>query len=100
MDWLAAAAVVERTVRAYDPKPGAWTTRGDAEVRLFGARLADRGAAAPGTIISVDDKGIVVACGEGAVRIEDVHPAGRKRQRAPEWLGGRGAAVGDVLGAP
>lgn len=98
VDWLAAAPVVERTIRAYDPKPGAWTTRGDSEVRLFGARIADRGTEPPGTVISVDDKGIVVACGDGAVRIEDVHPAGRKRQRGSEWLGGRGAAVGDVLG--
>ena len=36
---------------------------------------------------------------EGAVRIAEVHVAGRRRQRAVEWIRGRGAALGQVLGA-
>jgi methionyl-tRNA formyltransferase len=97
--WSAPAVVVERLIRAYDPKPGAWTTRGDAEVRLFGARTVASYHGTPGTILTTDDDGMIVACGQGGVRILDVHPAGRKRQRAAEWLRGRGAAPGDVLGA-
>jgi len=36
-----------------------------------------------------------VACGEGAVRIAEVHPAGQKRLAAAQWVRGRGVAVGD-----
>lgn len=99
VDWTQPAAVVQRLVRAYDPKPGAWTRLGDAEVRLFGARMAGSLHGTPGTILLADDDGLVVACGEGAVRIAEVHVAGRRRQRAVEWVRGRGAAVGQVLGA-
>jgi methionyl-tRNA formyltransferase len=98
--WSAPAAAVERLIRAFDPKPGAWTTRGDAEVRLFGARAVASYHGTPGTILTTDDDGMIIACGQGAVRVQDVHPAGRKRQRAGAWLRGRGAAPGDVLGLP
>ena len=98
VDWKAPAPVVERLIRAYDPKPGAWTTRGDTEVRLFGARAVDSHHGTAGTLLTTDGDGMIVACGERAVRVQDVHPAGRKRQRAAEWLRGRGAAAGDVLG--
>ena len=99
VDWSQPAAVVQRLVRAYDPKPGAWTRLGDAEVRLFGARVAGSLHGTPGTILVADEDGIAVACGEGAVRIAEVHVAGRRRQRAVEWIRGRGAALGQVLGA-
>jgi methionyl-tRNA formyltransferase len=99
VDWTQPAAIVQRLVRAYDPTPGAWTRLGDAEVRLFGARMAGSLHGTPGTILLADDDGVVVACGEGAVRIVEVHVAGRRRQRAVEWVRGRGAAVGQVLGA-
>ena len=86
VDWSQPAAVVQRLVRAYDPKPGAWTRLGDAEVRLFGARVAGSLHGTPGTILVADEDGIAVACGEGAVRIAEVHVAGRRRQRAVEWI--------------
>lgn len=100
VQWNAPAEAVERMIRAYDPKPGAWTTRVGVEVRLFGARPVAGASGAPGTLVAVDGDAIIVACSEGAVRVQDVHPAGRKRQRAGEWLRGRGAAVGDLLEAP
>jgi methionyl-tRNA formyltransferase len=99
VEWSTPAAQVERVIRAYDPRPGAWTTLRGVELRLFGARPAPSAHGAPGTILAAEDGGIVVACGSAAVRIADVHPAGRKRLRAAEWLRGRGAAIGDVLGA-
>jgi len=98
VDWTASATVIERLIRAYDPKPGAWTTRGDTEVRLFGARAVPSHHGTPGTLLTTDGDGMIVACGERAVRVQDVHPAGRKRQRAAEWMRGRGAAAGDMLG--
>ena len=97
VDWTAPASVVERAVRAYDPKPGAWTMLGDVEVRLFGARRLTGLGGTPGTVLRIDDDGMSVACGEDAVRIAEVHPASRKRQPASEWARGRGIAAGDVF---
>ncbi|MBW7934164.1 MAG: methionyl-tRNA formyltransferase, partial [Gemmatimonadaceae bacterium] len=39
--------------------------------------------------------GMIVACGEGAAAIREVHPAGKRRMAALDWAQGRGVAVGD-----
>jgi methionyl-tRNA formyltransferase len=98
MDWTRDAHVVARTVHAYDPKPGAFTTRRGEEVKLFGARAVSDRHGDPGVVLEVDESGMLVACGSGAVRLGYVHPAGRRRVAALDWLQGRGVAVGDVLG--
>lgn len=98
VDWNAPAPQVGRLVRAYDPRPGAWTMLQGAELRLFGVRATPSAHGQPGTILSAGDDGMLVACGSGAVRVTDVHPAGRKRQRAAEWIRGRAATIGDRLG--
>jgi methionyl-tRNA formyltransferase len=85
---------VARLVRAYDPKPGAWSTLNGLEVRCFGARDVPERSGAPGEVLEAGDGGLVIACGEGAVRIADVHPAGQKRLAAAQWVRGRGVAVG------
>ncbi len=96
VDFSHPATRVACAIRAYDPKPGAWAVHRDGEVRLFGAMLADA-TGVPGTILSASPEGMVVACGTGAVRITEVHPAGKRRQRIAEWLRGRGVLEGERL---
>ena len=95
--WAEAAEVVGRFVRAYDPRPGAWTTQRGTDVKLFGP-AGEMASGAPGEVLAVDGRGLVVACGTGAVRIREVQPAGKRRITAAEWGRGRGVAVGDRLG--
>jgi methionyl-tRNA formyltransferase len=85
---------VTRIVRAYDPKPGAWATVNGVEVRCFGAQDVPDRAGNAGEVLEAGDRGLVIACGEGAVRITEVHPAGQKRIAAAQWVRGRGVAVG------
>ena len=95
MPFGASAELVARLVRAYDPKPGAWTTLNGLEVRCFGAQVTEGRAGAPGEVLEAGDSGLIIACGEGAVRVADVHPAGHKRLAAAQWVRGRGVRVGD-----
>ena len=96
VDWTASAHDVGRHIRAYDPRPGAWGRVRGVEVKLFGARVAPRGTShTAGEILSVDDVGMLVACGAGAVRITVVQPAGKRRLSPAQWAHGRGVAVGD-----
>jgi methionyl-tRNA formyltransferase len=100
--WMHDAKTVSRIIRAYDPRPGAFTTLRGETVKLFGARLAPRGeSAAAGQVIAGGDdgEGLVVACGEGAIRVLQVQPAGKKRMSGGEWLRGRGISVGDRFDA-
>ena len=85
---------VARLVRAYDPRPGAWAVVEGREVRCFGARGIAERSGQPGEVIEAGDSGLLVACGEGAVRIAEVHPAGGKRLAAAQWVRGRGVSVG------
>ncbi len=98
IDWSLDATEVSRTIRAYDPKPGAFTTRNGTDVKVFGPRVIKNAAGAPGEVISADRE-LIVAAGRDAVRISDVQPSGRSRMTAPEWARGRGISAGDILGS-
>ena len=98
IDWTRAATAVSRAVRAYDPKPGAFTEHRGAPLKLFGARILPDATTTPGTVVDISAEGMVVACGGGALRVLQVQPAGKTRM-APEALArGRGISVGDRLG--
>jgi len=98
VDWQAGAHEVGRHIRAYDPKPGAWGRVNGAEVKLFGARIAPRGSShGAGEVLAIDEAGMLVACGGGALRITVVQPAGKRRLSPLEWANGRGIAVGDCF---
>jgi methionyl-tRNA formyltransferase len=98
IDWSATAIDVSRAIRAYDPSPGAFTQLSGKDVKLFGPRVVESGDAVAGTVLATDPT-LVIACGRGAIEVADVQPAGKARMRAQEWIRGRGATQGDVLGA-
>ena len=97
IDWTQSATQVSRVMRAYDPRPAAFTTANGSEVKLFHPYLADGLSGNPGQVLAAGNE-LVVACGEGAVRVSEVQPAGRRRMAAGDWTRGRAVAVGDVLG--
>jgi len=95
LDWRRDAAALARQVRAFDPAPGAWTTLDEGPLKLFGAAAAgERGE--PGSVLAADDR-LLVACGDGALAVREVQPAGRTRLPVSEWVRGRGVAVGARL---
>src|SRR5688572_10170343 len=59
VDWTLSADEVCRAIRAYDPKPGSFTTLNGLDVKLFGARriemLAPASPSVPGTVVDVRD---------------------------------------------
>lgn len=105
LDFSADALHVARVVRAFDPRPGAFTNARGAEVKCFGVTLVGDGtdeslddatrAAPPGTVRSVTIDGMVVRCGTGAVQFAVVQPAGKPRMTPEMWARGRGIAPGD-----
>ena len=102
IDWTLSVDEVGRTIRAYDPKPAAFTTLNGTDVKLFGPRIVSEkllGAAdgEPGEVIGMAE-GIIVSCGDGPICVRDVQPAGRTRMRSDEWVRGRGISIGDKFG--
>jgi len=95
IDWTCPAETVARKIRAFDPKPGAWTRCGAVELKLFGGR-AEAAQGEPGRVLAAGDV-LRVACGTGAVTASEVQPAGRARMAARAFVNGRGVAAGDLL---
>jgi methionyl-tRNA formyltransferase len=85
-----ARAIYDR-FRAFDPWPGVFF----GDLKLTDMRRAD-GAGKAGTILSIDD-GVVIACGEGALRIVEMQRPGKPRTPAAAVARGLGWKAGDVL---
>ena len=79
IDWETRAPYLFDWVRAQTrPYPGAFTYLGEEKVVVWRARpVADAEAAPAGTIVAEHAEGHVVACGEGALLLEEVETAGR-----------------------
>jgi methionyl-tRNA formyltransferase len=99
LDWRAPAAALERRVRAFDPRPGAFfEARGERIRVLAAAALPLPGAGmAPGTVC---DARLTVACGEGALRPLRVQRAGRAPVETPAFLRGFPIPAGTLLPCP
>ena len=85
LDFTLPAVDVWRKVRAFNPFPGAQGTVNGTAVKIWNAELAE-GNGAPGQVLAADAQGIVVACGEGALRLLQLQKPGGKRLAAAEFL--------------
>lgn len=85
LDFSLPAEVLWRRVRAFNPFPGAHGQVDGVTVKLWNAELAT-GNGSPGQVLAADAQGIVVACGEGALRLLELQKPGGKRLPAQEFL--------------
>jgi methionyl-tRNA formyltransferase len=92
VDWSQPAHAIYDRFRAFDPWPG--LTAG--ELKLLDLRPAD-GHGAPGTILGIDGSGVVVATGDGALRLVTVQRPGKPRVAAADLARGSGWKSGSVL---
>ncbi|MFB0937216.1 MAG: methionyl-tRNA formyltransferase [Propionivibrio sp.] len=99
LDWRLPAVQLERQIRAFNPFPGALGTLDGVAVKVWRAELVTA-AATPGTILSVERKGIIVACGDGGLRLTELQKAGGKRLPAGQFLAGNPIAPGAVFALP
>jgi methionyl-tRNA formyltransferase len=81
------AAELERSVRALTPAIGAYLELENGErLGVEGARVAD--AAVPSGRLSVNDGRLFLGCGDGALELLHVKPAGKRAMSAAEFLRG------------
>ncbi|MBU4499151.1 MAG: methionyl-tRNA formyltransferase [Gammaproteobacteria bacterium] len=97
LDWNQSAERLARAVRAYCPAPGAWTLLDGASLKVWSAQAVS-GAGGAGEILHADGDQLVVACGEGALALREVQPAGSKRMPVAAYLASRSFAPGTHFG--
>lgn len=96
LDVHATATLLDQKIRAYNPFPGAVLRAGDQSIKIWQASLVDA-QGEPGLILAADATGVVVACGEGALRLEVLQAPGGKRLAAGDFLRGHPLPVGSRL---
>jgi methionyl-tRNA formyltransferase len=87
LDWQRSAVELSRQVRAFNPFPVAQATLNDETWRIWMAYADPDATGAPGEILDISD-GILVACGQGALRITELQKPGGKRLSARDFLAG------------
>jgi len=98
IDWSASAQAIRDHIRGLAPFPGAYTMidlgKGPERVKILRATKAE-GVGAPGQIL---DDALMIACGNGALRLLDLQRAGAKALPADLFLRGVSLSAGQRIG--
>ena len=93
IDWSLPATELERLVQGLAPFPGAWFEVGGERVKLLAADAVE----GSGTLGSVLDDQMAIACGEGALRPVSLQRAGRSPTLIDDFLRGFPIVKGTIL---
>jgi methionyl-tRNA formyltransferase len=90
LDFSQSAESIARKIRAFNPFPGAIASFNSVAVKLWRAEVVQTTPGmAPGQVIAAGAQtGVIVACGEGALRLTELQKPGGKRLPAAEFLKG------------
>ena len=99
LDWSLPARTLWNRVRAFTPWPGAFTfQRAEPPPRLLKIWQAEVEAASsglPGQVLHADKHGLVVACGQHALRILTLQREGGRRLAVGDFLAGHAIKPGE-----
>jgi len=99
IDWERSAKEIANLICGLDPWPTAYTYLNGELLKLFKAKVASLDKVAePGTILEIESKGMKVATRDGAVLIEEIQRAGKKRLKVSEFVKGHPISPGKKLG--
>lgn len=87
LDWSQSAPDLERIVRALRPTPGAQAQVAGETLKVWRAQTFD-GAGVPGERIESGSERLVIACGSGALSLQEVQRPGGKRLDAGAFARG------------
>ena len=89
MDFTRDALTLHNQVRGLIPWPCAAADVKGNYLKVYRTELAGETAAAPGSVVAADKKGIALACGDGRIRrLLEVQAQGGKRMAAGAYLAG------------
>jgi methionyl-tRNA formyltransferase len=90
LDFTQPAREIGRKIRAFNPFPCAHGEVNGTVIKLWGAEVLNEvSSAEPGQVIAADAQhGIIVACGEGTLRLTQLQKPGGKRLPAAEFIKG------------
>ena len=103
LDWAQSAASLRNRIRGTNPVPGAFTEWRGGVLKVHRAACVAASPAddLPGTVLAADpQQGLVVAASDGALRLTQVQPQGKRPMADTDLLRGHGITPGERLGLP
>ena len=98
MDFSMPAVQLERRVRAFTNWPGSFFEYGEDRIKVAGATVERPSAVAPpGTILSADDNGLLIATSENAICFHQLQRPGGRMMEASAFFLGFKMAVGSLV---
>ena len=98
IDWSKSAGDIRNLIRGTNPFPGAFTLWRNKLLKVHRATV-DTGMGEAGAVIEADGKrGLIVGTGEGALALDEVQPAGKKRMSGADFVRGYRIEVGERFG--
>lgn len=98
IDFKDTAKRIHNLVRAWSPKPGAWTLLPNGKrLKILATAIADQQDLAPGTLEITRDH-VTVGTGDGSLILTSVAPAGKAHMSATDWARGARLEPSTVLG--
>jgi methionyl-tRNA formyltransferase len=89
VDWSRPADEIARQIRAFNPRPGAYTGYQGKRLKILEAAVSsERSDEPPGTVFRVNAAGIDVATGDGSVSLQTLQLPGGKPMSAAAFLNG------------
>lgn len=94
LNWQLSAEELDRAVRGYNPWPVAWFKDGEEVIRVWQAEAVSapdalpENSTKPGTLVEVTKDALVIACGQGYLKITRLQLAGRPQMQVSDLLNG------------
>jgi methionyl-tRNA formyltransferase len=93
INWSETAELIDRKIRAFNPKPGAWFEMNGKRIKIFEAEISD-GKGNPGEILN--DK-FEIACGKGSLKLKILQKEGKNKSAIKSFLLGNQTLIGSKL---
>ena len=97
INWRQPAQTIIRTINAFTPTPGAWTTLKDSPIKISGVSTNSESRLAPGEIALVQGE-LLVGTLDKSIAIAYLRPAGKREMPATAWANGARLTLGDHFG--
>lgn len=99
IDFSESASKIEHIIRAMQPWPVAFTTYKGENMKIFKANIVkDSSDKKAGTILNVNEDGILVKCKDNAIIISEVQMPNKKRMKVSDYIRGNKIEIGERLG--
>lgn len=99
IDFSESASKTEHIIRAMQPWPVAFTTYKGENMKIFSAAIVkDTSDKNIGTILNVNEDGILIKCKDDAIIISEVQMPNKKRMKVSDYIRGNKIEIGERLG--